>query len=304
MSISVEGQKCPVCKGYMFDDEDIVFCPVCGVPTHRECYNFVGKCPLEEYHGTDMQYSPPELKEETKEEPQKTEKFNENEKINFSETEAEFHSPFAGANGTPFAHFTVNGFDPYGGINKDDRIDGVTAEEMKNTVVANTQYYLPKFFSLNKQKKTSWNWAAFLIPQSFFFYRRCHKTGVLAFLLMVAAEALMNFPMVYLTISENMTRQEIFNAFSVIFEDPQKLTFSFIATFLGLIISLVCRIIFGLYGNWIYKTHVFETVKKARENEEIEPALYIKLKGGANPFLGLFGLFGVNWIVSILFTLL
>jgi len=46
MSLSVEGQKCPVCKSYMFDDEEIVFCPVCGVPTHKECYDKIKKCPL------------------------------------------------------------------------------------------------------------------------------------------------------------------------------------------------------------------------------------------------------------------
>ena len=30
MSISVEGEKCPVCGAYLFDKDDVVFCPECG----------------------------------------------------------------------------------------------------------------------------------------------------------------------------------------------------------------------------------------------------------------------------------
>ena len=34
----------------------MVYCPECGAPHHRECYNSIGHCALEEFHGTDMQY--------------------------------------------------------------------------------------------------------------------------------------------------------------------------------------------------------------------------------------------------------
>ena len=30
MSISIEGEKCPVCGAYLFDEDDVVFCPECG----------------------------------------------------------------------------------------------------------------------------------------------------------------------------------------------------------------------------------------------------------------------------------
>ena len=46
MSISIEGEKCPVCGAYLFDEDDVVFCPECGAPHHRECYNAVGHCAL------------------------------------------------------------------------------------------------------------------------------------------------------------------------------------------------------------------------------------------------------------------
>ena len=69
MSLSVEGQKCPVCHAYLFDDDDVVFCPICGAPHHRDCYNAIGHCALEDKHGTDEQYDASVYKrEETSEE--------------------------------------------------------------------------------------------------------------------------------------------------------------------------------------------------------------------------------------------
>ena len=35
MGISVEGQKCPICDAYLFDNDDLVFCPECGTPSQK-----------------------------------------------------------------------------------------------------------------------------------------------------------------------------------------------------------------------------------------------------------------------------
>ena len=290
MSISVEGEKCPVCKGYMFDDDDIVFCPVCGAPSHRDCYNSIGHCPLEEYHGTELEYKKPQKEEIKQEEPKKEEP-----RVKFGEN--------TGFENTPFG-IRFGEIDLLGGINANDQIDGILATEMKDVVGVNTQYYIPKFFGLNKQKKTSWNWAAFLFPQGFFFFRKALKAGFLAFLLQVAATVLLNFPLLYITVSENMDYNAMLNAMQVILKDPQKLLYCTIATILGLIISLAARIIFGLYGNWIYRSECFEKIKKIKESDQEDKPLLLKVKGGVNPFLGLFGIVGVNWLASILLTLL
>ncbi|MGN0687126.1 MAG: RING finger protein [Oscillospiraceae bacterium] len=41
---------CPVCRTKFADGDDIVVCPECGTPHHRECYKQTGKCGVEEYH--------------------------------------------------------------------------------------------------------------------------------------------------------------------------------------------------------------------------------------------------------------
>ena len=57
MSLKIEGCSCARCKAYLFSEDDIVYCPVCGAPHHRECYNALGHCALEELHGTENEYS-------------------------------------------------------------------------------------------------------------------------------------------------------------------------------------------------------------------------------------------------------
>ncbi len=39
-----KGSKCLVCKKEFTDSDDIVVCPECGTPYHRECYKKAGKC--------------------------------------------------------------------------------------------------------------------------------------------------------------------------------------------------------------------------------------------------------------------
>ena len=34
--------SCAVCNAYLFEEDDVVYCPVCGAPHHRECYNSIG----------------------------------------------------------------------------------------------------------------------------------------------------------------------------------------------------------------------------------------------------------------------
>lgn len=62
---------CPVCKVKFKDDDDIVVCPVCGAPHHRECYNQTGHCAYEQFHGTESQWrEPPRVDPQPEPEPE------------------------------------------------------------------------------------------------------------------------------------------------------------------------------------------------------------------------------------------
>ena len=41
---------CPVCKTAFLESDDIVVCPDCGTPHHRDCYKALDHCGIREYH--------------------------------------------------------------------------------------------------------------------------------------------------------------------------------------------------------------------------------------------------------------
>jgi AraC-like DNA-binding protein len=51
-----EGQSCPVCGKYFAETDDIVSCPACGAPHHRECWRQEGQCHFAADHGTERQW--------------------------------------------------------------------------------------------------------------------------------------------------------------------------------------------------------------------------------------------------------
>lgn len=53
-----ENESCPVCGRKFNSEDDIVTCPQCGTPHHRECYASLGHCANESRHGTDFSFTP------------------------------------------------------------------------------------------------------------------------------------------------------------------------------------------------------------------------------------------------------
>ena len=70
MSTKETKRVCSLCHAYLFEDDDVVCCPVCGAPHHRDCYMNIGHCALEEFHGTENQYD--KVREKEREEAEKT----------------------------------------------------------------------------------------------------------------------------------------------------------------------------------------------------------------------------------------
>jgi len=54
-----DGASCPVCSKKFTETDDIVVCPECGAPHHRECYRSLGKCALSDKHGSGQAWQPP-----------------------------------------------------------------------------------------------------------------------------------------------------------------------------------------------------------------------------------------------------
>lgn len=70
-----ENKLCPVCSTSFKENDDIVVCPECGTPHHRECYKKLGECALKVYHEKGFVWQgklPSEIEREEQESPPKT----------------------------------------------------------------------------------------------------------------------------------------------------------------------------------------------------------------------------------------
>ena len=302
MSLNISGEKCSVCKAYLFEDDDIVYCPDCGAPHHRECYNGLGHCALEELHGTENQYKKPE-QPNSEPKSEKTQDVQNTVCTSCGETYNK-NAPACPRCNTPNlskmgARFVT--FDFLGGVPADyDLGDGVTADEAKRFVASNTQRYIPKFAVFKSGKKASWNWASFLAPSAWFFSRKMYVFGVIAATLEIAFTMLMlpfnNAINTVLPVTDTTGYMEMSNM--IIEYLPEIGITVFITAFIGLLLIIALKILCGIFGDKIYNRYVLSTVIDIKENYEDKDTAFRK-KGGMSIWLALLGLMIVEYLPMI-----
>lgn len=300
MSLSVEGQKCPVCHAYLFDDEDIVFCPICGAPHHRDCYNAIGHCALEDNHGTDEQYDASVYKNEEIKEERVEEKENV-VRCRFCGNELTDDANFCPHCRAPRENATMN---PFGDIKKDTVLeDGIKAEQLARFTLINPSRYVKKFFSLNNKNRISWNWAAFLFPCEWSLYRKCYKSGVLMGILLVAA-ALLTMPLdraLSQFVLEDANYQQMT---ALLLENSESIgLLPMILSLISGAITLGVRVFAGMFGDYIYRGTAIERIKEIEASQDEKEDLYRK-KGGVNILLFLAAYIVRSYLPTIIFMFL
>ncbi len=310
MSLNINGEKCVVCKAYLFEDDDIVYCPTCGAPHHRDCYNSVGHCALEKFHNTENEYKKPEPEREENQEQQTY-----NNETTFKTTcrmcGEEFPSemPACPKCGTPdMSKMGGNfvSFDFLGGIPGETVLgDGVTANEAKMFVNSNTHRYIPKFAGFKYGKKTSWNWLAFLAPSGWLVSRKMHLLGAIIGAIQVAL-TLLGIPFM-LKISEYDVSGSYIEFSNAVIENlPQIGKVATIAAFVGAALELVLRIVMGIYGDLIYRKRVIGKVAEIKQSGEDTMVAYRKY-GGVSLILGILTFYLVRelpTIIALLFRMI
>ena len=307
MSLNTEGVSCVRCHAYLFPEDDIVYCPVCGAPHHRECYNQLGHCALEEFHGTDRQYDKVKAREEEQaaaEMPNTGENAEGlitcqmcHEKYDFALNAC----PKCGAPNIAKAGGSFVNFDFLGGVPADYDIgDGITADEAKRFVAANTPRYIPKFAVLNAKNKLSWNWLAFLFPCGWMLSGKMYKNGVIAGLLTVISSL---FYLPFMNAINNLgttpgeTQAQIMQS---IYEHLPKMGAAVIAGLLaGFVLNIAVRILSALFGDYLYKQYAISSIKTIRAESEDMDYDYRK-KGGVNIFLFLLGTMAVQYLPALI----
>lgn len=159
---------CPVCNKTFTENDDVVVCPECGTPHHRECYKSLGKCFNEALHGTDNGVA-----ENYKNPEEKTEKISHSDEADSNNQKAE--NPFKiNEKGLPdFIKFSAV---------QDHLIEGKHSSLFEAAVGKNQNYYLPRFAVISSLSKgLSLNAIAFLFPFAWSLYRKMYKISALIF---------------------------------------------------------------------------------------------------------------------------
>lgn len=303
MSLDNKGESCARCHAYLFSEDDVVYCPICGAPHHRECFNALGHCALEEFHGTEKEYSKEkqaQIKESVEQKPQNT--TSPDDKIICTLCGEKFDNSLHRCPkcGTP-AGGVYGFFDFLGGVPADTDIgEGITAEDAKKFVLANPQRYIPKFALLNENSKVSWNWMAFLFPAPWMISRKMYKGGIFAGIFTIIATLLsypLNLILYRLGLDEIRTYSEVIR--QIMEYLPQINVFIIIAALLGLIAELSTRIVCGIYADYWYKQYTISSIKKIRQ-ESLDQDADFRKKGGVNFFLFMIGFMVLQYIPMII----
>ena len=213
--------KCPVCDRVFIDGDDIVVCPKCGAPYHRECYESKGKCIFPDLHKSKTSwkdYNAEKNAESVSAEtddglipclrcghrnpkdcivcercgnflpPPESRKMPDYFGQNF-EDEPTYNGDDSGRIPPDFFRGGAVNFgqirDFSIGVKKDDDFDGVTGEELMAFVKANEMYYGPVFSNMKKKKTMRFNFATFFFFDVWYFFRKQYLKGILACLLTI-----------------------------------------------------------------------------------------------------------------------
>lgn len=217
------GNHCPVCNKAFTDTDDIVVCPECGTPYHRDCWQKAGGCVHEQEHADGYEWKPDLQSAQQSAEAAELERVCPNCGAH-NDPQARFCShcgtPFAPAsqqtaagNGPVYAR--PNGPDAgsasgqgYAGaagtarqsagfsglfrreIGPEDTIDGIKAKDWASYLGPSSLAYLSQFIRMDEtRRKTGVSFAAFFLGPVYFFYRKMWKAGIaltlLSFVLML-----------------------------------------------------------------------------------------------------------------------
>lgn len=213
------GLKCPVCGVEFKEGDDIVVCPQCGAPYHRDCYTQAGQCIFDDLHQAGKDWAPPAPPKPP--EPSAEIKDRECPVCGYLNSHS---SLFCGRCGssllgepkryrnsppvepppapgraetgqqqpvpppyTPYGGPPRGGyvqapfvFDPMGGVNPADVLDdGVSYGDASKLVKQNTAYYMPVFRYMKQTGRNKFNFSAFLFSGAWMLYRKQYRYGAI-----------------------------------------------------------------------------------------------------------------------------
>ena len=291
-------QKCPVCGKEFTGEDDIVVCPLCGTPHHRDCYKKNGECGNFDKHNEGFRWAPEAVNvppvEPTSEQLPETSQ-----------------NPVNNSQSAPFS----NGVNPLS-LYPQDMEEDVKTEEVAGFVQLGAFKYIQNFFYL-KSKRSSFNWAAFLFAPYWFFYRKLYKVGAICLAIMLASTVLLSIPSAADKISEDLydfaeqyqsveapdtaqEQQDLMNRyksdFVTIFKNNIPGT-ALLLTQLGVLLGI--HLFAGFKANKLYYNHTIKIIRKIKKEtpDEAKRRLLFFKSGGVSASITLLSILGYDLII-------
>lgn len=280
---------CPVCRHRFTENDDIVVCPVCGTPHHRDCYVSNGGCANDSLHDGGFSFvSASDGKGENEEKKSANVRvckncgtrlengssvcshcgtYNDDIKTGTSSGSSSFTPPFAG--------FTTD-------INDSELINNVPVGDLKRFIGGNWFYYIPVFYNYAKNKiKVRVNMSAFIGTWAWLLSRKMYFTGIICALITAISFGFTYFFSALCATALNISDEYI--TFSAITNSGKPLLVTgYLIYSIVSNIPLVMMILLGLFGNRMYMKKCIKNVKainkKSKSAEEFNERL--QRKGG------------------------
>ncbi len=268
------GKKCCKCKNILHADDDIVICPDCGAPYHRECYINEGKCVFKKEHKNGFEWKPDDFEETN--EPLTKKCWNcgasNREESMFCYNCGSMLNNKAPDNSNPYPNGSIPNlnimFDVMGGIPKDEDFgDNVNAADLAKFIKINPPYYLREFKKVKDKKFQRFNFAAFIFSGFWLIYRKQYFWGTIATIILFILNIFSTFvnyfynadilaPLSQQYINSDMDylsyiQTAVSNANSI---SPFR-GFMMILPFILSFIWFIVKIIIGFLGNKMYYKH-------------------------------------------------
>lgn len=297
-------QKCTHCNKLFEKDDDVVVCPVCGTPQHRECYEENNQCINHDKHAEGYVWSAQDTSKINSENPENTDSAPEfiicsncgtrNSGDSFfckhcsTPLGAQSQGDFGNQNfqdnpnfqGTPFSATTFR-------INLDDEIaPDVKISEAQKYVKSNSLFFSLIFKRIHDHNRSRFNFSAFLFSGGWFLYRKQYLLGTILTILFSIFTITYNIlytPVYtlleyYSVVTDSGFSYERFATLS-----NEQIILCFIWAF-AYFAKFALMIISGLIANRCYYKHVIKKVRLAKKEFETQDELneHLGKKGGTN----------------------
>ncbi len=293
-------QKCTHCDRLFEKDDDVVVCPVCGTPQHRECYEENNQCINFHKHNEGYVWSADENTASSQDSSEFTVCSNcgtKNSGDSFfckhcsaplSDSARNTQNGFNGNNANPNGSFQGMPFVmPQLTLNPNEEIaENVKLSEAQKYVKSNAILYSLVFKRINTQNKSRFNFAAFIFAGGWFLYRKQYLLGTI--LTVLFALFTITYDVLYTPV---MTMLEAYNLLidGVILYDQlyilsQQQQLLVVALLMASLLKLVLMIVCGLIANRCYYKSVVKKVKqaKAKFSTDDEVNKHLEKTGGVN----------------------